>query len=277
MALKPHTAHRTPHTVLYLSSVKTCFKGLGLFLLFGFMSSLLLFSCQKIVSEAEINQNVVTENRDGESGQIFGCGNPPQNEGCRDPESHSVMLNVSGCQLKVDFKSRYCEIGTFGASRINIYDFSIDWVNSLRCNKIGLINNAIPINGIGDWTPFFVLYGDLFRQVSRAAEQFVLDFYKATSQENHTLDFWESHCQKACITPQVDIYDPENPQIPQWTFHTCSVDGCCFRSTTYVYNFGSKIWEVGYSWVNPGGACQPQIPVNCTSGGSECKEPCYKL
>jgi hypothetical protein len=245
--------------------------------MFGFLAAIVMTSCEKSTSEAELIHYPITENRDGESGQIFGCGNPPQSAGCEDPELHSVMLNVSGCQLKVDFKSMYCAIGTAGASRINIYDFSIDWTNSLRCNKIGLINNALPINGIGDWTPFFTLYGDLYRQVSLATEQFVLDFYKATSEENHTLDWWESYCQKACFTPQVDVEDPENPQIPQWSFHTCSVDGCCFRSTLYTYNFSSKKWEIYLSWVNPGGVCQPEIPVNCSSGGSECKEPCYKL
>lgn len=202
--------------------------------------------------------------------------NPAGGSNCDTIVSHSTYLTVSGCQIKVNFKSIRCQVN-LSLFRYDIFDFSIDWANSLPCNKIGLLNNAMPINGIGDWTPFFTLYGDLYRNVSNAVELFILDYYDAVSTENRTLDFWESYCQKACISPQIDNEDPTNLQIPQWTFHTCSEDGCCFRSTIYLYNFGTKKWEIHARNIISGGLCQPEIPVNCSLGSSPCKEPCFKL
>jgi hypothetical protein len=234
----------------------------------GFGTSLMLFSCNDHpISDSQI-ESVFTENR------VF-CS-PAGGSNCDPPETHSTTLTVDGCQIKVNFKSVYCRVG-LNNSKISVYDFSIDWLNSIRCNKIGLMNDAMPINGIGDWTPFFILYNDLFRNVSRATELFILDFYGSSETEDHIIDWWESHCQKACYTPILDNEDPENPQIPQWTFHTCSTDGCCFRNTIYVYNPVTKKFEIHLSWINPEGLCDPEIPINCNAGSSECKEPCQRL
>lgn len=264
MCNTPHTSHG----VLY--SVKTLtgrFK--PHFVIMGFIATFLLFSCNEPTNNAnQLVEDASTENRSF-------C-NPAGGSNCDPPVSHSMYLTVSGCQIKVNFKSRRCWLN-LSLPRIDIYDFSIDWANSLPCTKIGLLNNAIPINGIGDWTPFFTLYNDLYRSVSNAAELFVLSHYGASEAEDHTLDWWESHCQKVCYAPELDPENPEDPQIPQWSFHTCSTEGCCFRRTIYTYNSTTKKFEVYARNVTPGGVCLPEIPVNCVLGGSECVEPCAKL
>jgi hypothetical protein len=233
------------------------------------MSSLLLFSCQKNNQQENEKSLVAVESRSF-------CSPGSGGSNCDPFQTHSIMLNVDGCDLKVNFKSIICYVGPV-INRINIYDFSIDWVNSLRCNKIGLLNDSIPINGIGDWTPFFTLYDDLFLKVSNAAELYVMDFYGGAEQEDITLDFWQSHCQKACITPQVDVLEPDFPQIPQWTFHICSVDGCCFRQTIWTKNPITGKREIQGRNVTPGGKCKPEINVNCPNGSSPCREPCKGL
>lgn len=240
------------------------------------MSSLLLFSCQKNVSEAEINQNVVTENRDGESGINSGFCNSSGGSNCGPAIPLETFVQVNGCQIKVKFFYRKCRLSS-GNFTHHIWGFEPIWSQSSPCNKIGYINNSIPVGGNGDWSAFLLQYNEFYSQITTAAEQLVLNdplLFNPFTDQNVTLDWVETKCLKFCH----NLYSIEDPNTPQWTELTCSLEGCCTRQTFWVFNFTTNTWEIHARNVIPGNLCVPEIQVECSIGsGSDCIEPCERL
>lgn len=266
--------HLTPHTaqgVLY--SVKTLtgwFK--SSYVIMGFIGTFLLSSCNELsTTENQISESTPTENRSF-------C-NPANGGNCALIGTFDMEITYQGCKVPITFKVTRCIINPGQVVRYNIHNFQLLWQQMLPCAKIGYLNDAIPLGpGNGDWSEFLLRYAEFFRAVTNAAEMQLLNeeiIPNTPETNNWTLNWIESNCLKFCNA----LISANDPQLPGWSEHICSTEGCCFRERLYIHNPNTGKLEIATENIAPGNQCLNQIQINCPppSIGSSCQEPCGRL
>ena len=237
----------------------------------GFIASLLFLSCQKSTSEPEIAK--------GEQTEIRSFCNPANGGNCEFIGNFDIQITFQGCVVPVSFKVTRCIVNPGQVIRYNIHNFIPHWNQMLPCAKIGYLNDAIPSGAAnGDWTEFLSRYSEFFRELTNAAEIHLLEeeiIPNVPETNSWTLNWIESNCLKFCNA----IISAEDQQLPGWTEHICSTEGCCFRERLYIMNPNTGKLEIVTENVAPGNLCLNQIQINCPPPtiGSTCQEPCGRI